>query len=146
MDERTIGSERREVLGEATMLLDPAISRQAGGARDREWMIEQARRFIDAGAYMIMIESEGITENADPWRTDVPAEVINSLGLEKVNFESAVTEGLCLVRQELWARGEPLRGPLPDRAARDPLARHLGHQEPLGPCPHLQGIASWRFE
>ena len=65
---------------------------QAEGTRDPEWMIEQARRFIDAGAYMVMIESEGITENADPWRTDVPAEVINSLGLEKVMFEGADPE------------------------------------------------------
>jgi phosphosulfolactate synthase (CoM biosynthesis protein A) len=65
---------------------------QAEGTRDPEWMISQARRFIDAGAYMIMIESEGITENADPWRTDVPAEVINSLGLEKVMFEAADAE------------------------------------------------------
>ena len=62
------------------------------GTRDPEWMISQAGRFIDAGAYMIMIESEGITENADPWRTDVPAEVINSLGLEKVMFEAAEPE------------------------------------------------------
>jgi phosphosulfolactate synthase (CoM biosynthesis protein A) len=65
---------------------------QAEGTRDPEWMIEQARRFIDAGAYMVMIESEGITENADPWRTDVPAEVINALGLEKVMFEAADSE------------------------------------------------------
>jgi phosphosulfolactate synthase (CoM biosynthesis protein A) len=65
---------------------------RAEGTRDPEWMIEQARRFIDAGAYMVMIESEGITENADPWRTDVPAEVINSLGLEKVMFEAADPE------------------------------------------------------
>ena len=55
-------------------------------------MISQAKRFIDAGAYMVMIESEGITENADPWRTDVPAEVINVLGLEKVMFEAADPE------------------------------------------------------
>jgi len=65
---------------------------QAEGTRDPKWMISQAGRFIDAGAYMIMIESEGITENADPWRTDVPAEVINSLGLEKVMFEAAEPE------------------------------------------------------
>jgi phosphosulfolactate synthase (CoM biosynthesis protein A) len=62
---------------------------QAEGTRDPDWMISQARRFIDVGAYMIMIESEGITENTDPWRTDVPAEVINALGLEKVMFEAA---------------------------------------------------------
>src|SRR5215211_4606383 len=65
---------------------------QAEGTRDPKWMISQAGRFIDAGAYMIMIESEGITENADPWRTAVPAEVINSLGLEKVMFEAAEPE------------------------------------------------------
>jgi phosphosulfolactate synthase (CoM biosynthesis protein A) len=65
---------------------------QAEGTRDPGWMISQARRFIDAGAYMVMIESEGITENADPWRTDVPAEVINALGLEKVMFEAADPE------------------------------------------------------
>jgi phosphosulfolactate synthase (CoM biosynthesis protein A) len=62
---------------------------EAEGTRDPEWMISQARRFIDAGAYMIMIESEGITENADPWRNDIPADVINALGLEKVMFEAA---------------------------------------------------------
>ncbi len=36
---------------------------EAEGTRDVEWAIGQARRFLDAGAYMIMIESEGITEN-----------------------------------------------------------------------------------
>jgi phosphosulfolactate synthase (CoM biosynthesis protein A) len=70
------------------------------GTRDPKWMISQAGRFIDAGAYMIMIESESITENADPWRTDVPAEV----------------------------------------AVSNPAARHMVDQEPLGPCPHLQGL------
>jgi phosphosulfolactate synthase (CoM biosynthesis protein A) len=65
---------------------------EAEGIRDPEWMISQARHFLEAGAYMIMIESEGITENADPWRTDVTAEVINALGLEKVMFEAADPE------------------------------------------------------
>jgi phosphosulfolactate synthase (CoM biosynthesis protein A) len=62
------------------------------GTRDADWAIRLAQRFLDAGAELIMIESEGITENADPWRTDVPAEVINSLGLEKVMFEAADPE------------------------------------------------------
>jgi phosphosulfolactate synthase (CoM biosynthesis protein A) len=100
MDERTIGSKSREALGEATKLLDLAISRQAEGTRDPEWTIEQARRFIDAEAYMI--ESEGITENADPWRTDVPAEVINSLGLENVNFEAADPEVFAWYVKNYW--------------------------------------------
>jgi len=32
------------------------------GTRAPEWAINQARRFLEAGAYMIMVESEGITE------------------------------------------------------------------------------------
>lgn len=54
--------------------------------------IGQARRFLEAGAYMIMIESEGITENVETWRTDVVAKVIHELGLEKVMFEAANPE------------------------------------------------------
>lgn len=59
------------------------------GTRDPEWAILQAKRFVDAGAYMIMIESEGITENVKIWRTDVVAKIINALGLEKPMFEAA---------------------------------------------------------
>ncbi|MEW6250549.1 MAG: phosphosulfolactate synthase [Planctomycetota bacterium] len=61
----------------------------AAGTRDPAWAIGQARRFLDAGAYMIMIESEGITENVSAWRTDVPARIVESLGLERVMFEAA---------------------------------------------------------
>jgi len=59
------------------------------GTRDPAWPIALAKRFLSAGAYMIMIESEGITENVKAWRTDVPARIIESLGLEKVMFEAA---------------------------------------------------------
>jgi phosphosulfolactate synthase (CoM biosynthesis protein A) len=38
---------------------------------------------------MIMVESEGITENVRTWRTDVAARIIGALGLEKVMFEAA---------------------------------------------------------
>lgn len=62
---------------------------QSAGTQDPEWMIQQAKRFIEAGAYMIMIESEGITENVKNWRTDVVAKIINELGLEKIMFEAA---------------------------------------------------------
>ncbi len=65
---------------------------EAEGTRDPEWAIGQARRFLDAGAYMIMIESEGITENVTPWRTDVPAKIARTLGLEHVMFEAADPE------------------------------------------------------
>jgi len=65
---------------------------EAEGTRDPEWAIFQAKRFLDAGAYMIMIESEGITENVKVWRTDVPAKIVNALGLDKVMFEAAEPE------------------------------------------------------
>ncbi len=61
----------------------------AEGTRDPGWAIIQARRFLDAGAYQIMIESEGITEQVKTWRTDVPAKVAAELGLDNVMFEAA---------------------------------------------------------
>ncbi len=64
----------------------------AEGTRDPEWAIAQAKRFLDAGAHMIMIESEGITENVTTWRTDVIAKIGNALGLEHVMFEAADPE------------------------------------------------------
>jgi phosphosulfolactate synthase (CoM biosynthesis protein A) len=64
----------------------------AEGTSDPEWAISRAKRFLEAGAYMIMIESEGITENVRTWRTDVPARIVNQLGLEKVMFEAADPE------------------------------------------------------
>jgi phosphosulfolactate synthase (CoM biosynthesis protein A) len=65
---------------------------EAEGTRDPEWAIAQAKRFLEAGAHMIMIESEGITENVKTWRTDVPAKIVDALGLEKVMFEAADPE------------------------------------------------------
>ncbi|HKJ30534.1 MAG TPA: phosphosulfolactate synthase [Balneolales bacterium] len=70
----------------------PETALRAEGEMDPEWAVKQAAKFIDAGAYMIMIESEGITENIEPWRTDVPARFINELGLEKLMFEAADPE------------------------------------------------------
>jgi phosphosulfolactate synthase (CoM biosynthesis protein A) len=65
---------------------------EAEGTRDPERAIQQASRFLDAGAYMVMIESEGITENVKVWRTDVVSKIIDALGLEKVMFEAADPE------------------------------------------------------
>ena len=71
--------------GGASMASDLA----AEGLRDVGWAVRQAKRFLDAGAYLIMIESEGITENVTTWRTDAAAAIIDALGLEKVMFEAA---------------------------------------------------------
>jgi phosphosulfolactate synthase (CoM biosynthesis protein A) len=64
----------------------------AEGTRDVQWAVAQARRFLDAGAEIIMIESEGITECVETWRTDVPAQIASGLGLERVMFEAADPE------------------------------------------------------
>jgi phosphosulfolactate synthase (CoM biosynthesis protein A) len=74
--------------GGATSLAELEVE----GVRDVDWTIQQAKRFLDAGAYMIMIESEGITENVKHWRTDVAAKIIDALGLEKIMFEAADPE------------------------------------------------------
>ena len=42
---------------------------------------------------MIMIESEGITENVRNWRTDVISAVTSALPKEKIMFEAADPEG-----------------------------------------------------
>jgi phosphosulfolactate synthase (CoM biosynthesis protein A) len=91
-----------ELVGKSGMKAKPEVGIQfgAGGAtaageleaegiRDSSWAIAQAKRFLEAGAELIMIESEGITENVDPWRTDVPAKFIDEIGMEKLMFEAA---------------------------------------------------------
>jgi phosphosulfolactate synthase (CoM biosynthesis protein A) len=65
---------------------------EAEGTRAVEWLISHAKRFIEEGAYMIMIESEGITENVKTWRMDVISKIVDILGLEKVMFEAADPE------------------------------------------------------
>ncbi|KAL6300623.1 coma-domain-containing protein [Sparassis latifolia] len=62
---------------------------ESAGTRDPKWLIDRARAFLDAGAYMIMIESEGITENVRAWRTDVISAVTSALPPEKIMFEAA---------------------------------------------------------
>jgi len=62
---------------------------QAEGTRDPDWAIAHAKRFLEAGADVIMIESEGITENVERWRTEVPAKFIDEIGMDKLMFEAA---------------------------------------------------------
>jgi phosphosulfolactate synthase (CoM biosynthesis protein A) len=59
------------------------------GTRPAEWVIARGKRFLEAGAYMLMIESEGITESVKSWRTDVVSKIMDGLGGEKVMFEAA---------------------------------------------------------
>ena len=53
-------------------------------------LITEGERFFDAGAYMLMVESEGITEGIDDpndWRSDVIFALIEKFGHEKLMFE-----------------------------------------------------------
>jgi phosphosulfolactate synthase (CoM biosynthesis protein A) len=62
---------------------------EAEGTRDAGAAVRLARRYLDAGAALIMIESEGITENVRAWRTDVVARLAEELGTERLMFEAA---------------------------------------------------------
>lgn len=59
---------------------------------DPSQAIEEAERHLDAGAYKIMVESEGITEQVREWRTDVAFKIANALGIENCVFEAADPE------------------------------------------------------
>ncbi len=65
---------------------------EAEGTSDPAQAIRLAKRYIEAGAKRIMIESEGITEKVRTWRTDVVAKIVGELGLERVMFEAADPE------------------------------------------------------
>jgi len=67
---------------------DPATLERQGISSPR-LAIDRARRFLEAGAPIIMIESEGITESVNSWRVDVPEQFVSGLGLERVMFEAA---------------------------------------------------------
>lgn len=62
---------------------------EAAGISDPARAIEIGTRCLDAGAYMLMIESEGITESVQTWRTEVASQFAAELGTEKVMFEAA---------------------------------------------------------
>ncbi|WP_136089337.1 phosphosulfolactate synthase [Auritidibacter ignavus] len=61
----------------------------AEGAKDVGDLIDRGKAALEAGAEIIMIESEGITENVAEWNTGVAASIMNGLGQENVMFEAA---------------------------------------------------------
>ncbi len=54
--------------------------------------IEEGKRHLEAGAYKVMVESEGITEQVRDWRTDVAFKIADGLGVENCVFEAADPE------------------------------------------------------
>lgn len=61
----------------------------AEGKKDIGDLIDRGKRALDAGASIIMIESEGITENVAQWNTAAAAAIMNGLGMRNVMFEAA---------------------------------------------------------
>jgi phosphosulfolactate synthase (CoM biosynthesis protein A) len=62
---------------------------EAEGTKDVGWAIALMKRYIDEGAPVIMVESEGITESVSTWRTDVVARITSRIPLENLMFEAA---------------------------------------------------------
>jgi phosphosulfolactate synthase (CoM biosynthesis protein A) len=60
--------------------------------QDPQLAIEEGKRHLDAGAYKLMVEAEGITENVTDWRTDVVYEIATDLGIENCVFEAPSPE------------------------------------------------------
>ncbi|PFH53312.1 hypothetical protein AMATHDRAFT_137767 [Amanita thiersii Skay4041] len=67
----------------------PIEELESAGTRDPKWLIDRANIFLQAGAHMIMIESEGITENVRNWRTDVISAITSALPKQNIMFEAA---------------------------------------------------------
>ncbi|WP_224269456.1 phosphosulfolactate synthase [Haloprofundus salinisoli] len=59
------------------------------GAIDPQQAVDEANRHLDAGAYKVMVESEGITERVRDWRTDVAFAIAEGVGVENCVFEAA---------------------------------------------------------
>lgn len=64
---------------------------KAEGTRALQPLIGAAAQCLNTGASIITIESEGVTENANPWRADVAAKVINEVDMENAMFEATDT-------------------------------------------------------
>ena len=50
------------------------------------------KRLLEAGAEMIMVESEGITESVKSSRSNVATKFVTAIGLEHLMFEAADPE------------------------------------------------------
>lgn len=66
---------------------DPEILEEQG-QQDPEQAIAEGRRHLEAGADLLMVEAEGITEEVTEWRTDVAYQIANELGIENLVFEA----------------------------------------------------------
>jgi phosphosulfolactate synthase (CoM biosynthesis protein A) len=61
---------------------------EAEASIDPRKAVAEANRHLDAGAYKIMVEAEGITEEVEDWRTDAVFEIADGVGMENCVFEA----------------------------------------------------------
>ncbi len=57
-----------------------------------EKLIAEAKKLLEEGAWKVMFESEGITENVKEWKTDVIHKMASALDIQKLVFEAADPE------------------------------------------------------
>lgn len=62
---------------------------EAEGTGDVTYALRLGQRYLDAGAEMLMVESEGITEDVHHWRPEVVAAIVDGIGLDRLMFEAA---------------------------------------------------------
>ncbi|KFZ10013.1 hypothetical protein V502_08380 [Pseudogymnoascus sp. VKM F-4520 (FW-2644)] len=83
------------------------------GTSDPSKLVDMGKKFIAAGVEIMMIESEGITENVRTWRTDLIQKILRDLPMENVMFEAAepkvfncqVVQLACL-RSGIWGMAD----------------------------------------
>ena len=56
---------------------------------DIDLLIRRAERCLEAGADMIMIDTDDVCQRADSLRADVIAKIVGRLGLERTMFETS---------------------------------------------------------
>lgn len=99
-DDRFVELVERVRAAGLRVVAEVGIQRGAGGAStiaaleragtiDPDAAATRAERALDAGAELVMVESEGITEQVREWRTDAIDTFIHRLGLDRLMFEAA---------------------------------------------------------
>ncbi|KAH1268481.1 hypothetical protein KXW98_005241 [Aspergillus fumigatus] len=79
----------------------PASGLEAIGTSDPGKLVNMGRKFLDVGVERLMIESEGITENVQSWRTDVVSTIMKELPSERVMFEAADPKETMLLSEHM---------------------------------------------
>jgi len=59
------------------------------GTTSVAFAVQRGLAALEAGADLIVLESEGVTESVSSWRTDVVASFVESFGLDRLLFEAA---------------------------------------------------------